>query len=59
VYQAAILRRRLSAIQGLLQGIDNKIGAHMAAGSPANNPAGIDVNHKSHKHLTLPCRLIG
>ena len=25
----------------------------------AHNPAGIHVNHKGHKHLTLPCRYIG
>ena len=43
----------------MLQRIDHEVGAHMTANPPAHNPAGINVNHKGHKHLTLPCRYIG
>ena len=58
MYQAAVLRRRLTGTQRLLQSIDHEVCAHVTADPPAHNPAGIDVNHKGHKHLTLPCRYV-
>ena len=49
------LSRRPAVVEGLLQGVQNKVCMGGAGGSPSDDPSGEGVDHERHKDEAGPC----
>ncbi len=55
----ACLSNRPAVVEGLLQGVQNKVRMGGAGGPPSDNPSGEGVDHESHIDEARPCGDIG